>query len=170
MYELIKQEGSNHTLTKEAFVRQVEQARGTLYRVTFAYLRQECDRLDAVQETLLKAWQGLGRLKREEYFRTWLTRILIRECINIQRSQRRMTPTEILPDAPTPETSSNPELREAILSLPEQLRITVVLFYMEGYSVDEIAQTLRVSRGTVCSRLARARKQMKLKLEEEAVW
>lgn len=157
-------------MTKEEFVQQVDQARGTLYRVTCAYLRQECDRLDAVQEALLKAWQGMGKLRQEAYFRTWLVRILIRECVNIQRSQRRMAPTEILPDVSAPETAQSLELREAILALPEQLRITVVLFYMEGYSVEEIARTLRVPRGTVCSRLARARRQMKLELEEEAVW
>lgn len=155
-------------MTKEEFVRQVEQARGTLYRVAFAYLRQECDRMDAVQEALLKAWQGLGRLRTEEYFRTWLTRILIRECVNIQRSQRRVAPMETPPDIPAPDTSINLELREAILALPEQMRIIVVLFYMEGYSVEDIARTLHVPRGTVCSRLARARKQMKRKLEEEA--
>lgn len=157
-------------MTKDAFIRRVEEMRCSLYRVACAYLRQECDRLDAVQEALLKAWQGAPRLREERYFSTWMIRILIRECVNIQRAQRRMIPAERIPDTAAPEASQNPELFQAIQSLPEPMRITVVLYYMEEQSVDEIAGILRVPRGTVCSRLARARRQLKQQLEEEVAW
>lgn len=155
-------------MTKEEFARQAENCRLTLYRVACAYLQNEMDRADAVQEALLKAWQGVKWLKEEAYFKTWLTRILIRECINIQRRQKRVVPVETVPErAAAP--SEDPALREAILALPKELRITVVLHYMEGYTLDEIAKTLRVPRGTVASRLSRARQQLKNYLEEETV-
>ena len=57
----------------------------------------------------------------------------------------------------------------AILALPEKLRIVIVLYYMEAYSVEEISKALRVPRGTVCSRLARAREQLKRTWKEEAM-
>ncbi len=155
-------------MTKEAFVRQVEAMKGPMHRVACAYLRQESDRLDAVQEALLKAWRALPKLKNEAYFQTWLIRILIRECVNIQRHQRRMIPTETVPDRPAEENSQNPGLRDAILALPEQMRIVIVLRYMEETPVEEIARILRLPKGTVCSRLARARRRMKEYLKEEA--
>ena len=164
----MQQKGAN-TLTQEEFIRQVEESKGTLYRVSCAYLRQEQDRADAVQEALLKAWQGLGHLKEEGYFRTWLIRILIRECVNIQRKQKRMIPSDVLPDRPYESQGTNAELREAILRLPEGMRLAVVLFYMEGYPVEEIAKIMRVPKGTVCSRLARAREKIKETLKEDAI-
>ncbi|MBR1585705.1 MAG: sigma-70 family RNA polymerase sigma factor [Clostridia bacterium] len=156
------------TLTKEEFIRQVEENRGAMYRVTCAYLRQEHDRLDAVQEALLKAWQGLPWLREAAYFRTWLIRILIRECVNIQRRQKRVIPTESVPEPPREENSADPALREAILALPESMRIVVVLFYMEGYPVEDISRILKLPKGTVCSRLARAREKIKQAMKEEA--
>ena len=155
-------------MTKEAFIREVEEARGTLFRVACAYLKQEADRNDAVQEALLKAWKNLRKLREESYFRTWLIRILIRECVNIQRGQQRTWPVERVPEKSTEETGRDIGLRDAILALPEPLRIVIVLKYMEEYPVEEIARILRVPKGTVCSRLARARRRMKEYLKEEA--
>ena len=155
-------------MRKEDFVRQVEEMRLPMYRVSCAYLRQEADRLDAVQEALLKAWKALPRLKEEKYFKTWLNRILIRECVNIQRHQARVTPVEDVPPPVWQGESGNPELRDALLRLPENQRIVIVLFYMEGYPVDEIGRILRLPKGTVCSRLNRARAQMKAMMKEEA--
>jgi RNA polymerase sigma factor (sigma-70 family) len=51
-----------------------------LYRIACAFLRSEADRLDAMQETALKAWQYRDRLREEQYFRTWITRIMVNEC------------------------------------------------------------------------------------------
>ena len=155
-------------MTKEAFIRRVEEAKGTLYRVACAYLRQEADRNDAVQEALLKAWKSLPWLREEAYFRTWLVRILIRECVNIQRHQMRMRPTDTIPQPPAVDHSGNPALRDAILSLPEPFRAVIVLYYMEEYSVEDIARILRLPKGTVCSRLARARQRMRETMKEEA--
>ena len=155
-------------MTKEEFVRQAEEMRLPMYRVASAYLRQESDRMDAAQEALMKAWQALPRLKEERYFKTWLIRILIRECVNIQRRQRRVMPMERLPEMETREMEPPSPLREAILALPENQRIVIVLYYMEGYTVEEIMKALRLPKGTVCSRLNRARQRLKEYLTEEA--
>ncbi len=155
-------------MTKEEFTARAEELRGPLYRVACAYLRREQDRLDAVQEALLHAWESRHKLRQEAYFKTWLTRIMIRECVNILRQQKRLIPTESIPEPPMEEPSGNPALRDAILALPKELRIVIVLFYMEGYSTEEISRILRTPKGTVCSRLSRARKMLKDTLQEEA--
>ena len=61
-----------------------------LYQIACAFLRCEPDRQDAMQETALKAWQYRDRLREAQYFRTWITRIMVNECRMICRKSRRM--------------------------------------------------------------------------------
>ena len=151
-------------MTREDFADRVTAAQGRLYRIARGYLRQEADCLDAISETIARAWQKLVTLREERYFDTWLTRILIRECINIQRRQKRVMPMEKLPE--TADAGENDALCAALDELPQKLRTVVVLHYMEGYAVDEIARILRTPRGTVCSRLKTARERLRALLEE----
>ena len=72
-------------MDREEFARRIVDAQGSMYRVACSYLSCEQDRLDAVGEAILKAWQKLYTLRDEQRFSTWLTRILIRESIAIQR-------------------------------------------------------------------------------------
>ena len=65
-----------------------------LYRIACAFLRSEHDRQDAMQETALKAWQYRDRLREEQYFKTWITRIMVNECRMIIRKSKRMIVTD----------------------------------------------------------------------------
>lgn len=153
-------------MDKQEFARRVTQMQGSLYRVAASYLRGESDRLDAVAETVARAWEKRGTLRQEAVFATWMTRILIRVCVDIQRRQKRMTPVETLPDVPTREDASA-ALREAVDSLPQKLRTMVVLYYMEGYEVLEIARIMGTTKGAVCAGLSRAREKLRAMLGEE---
>lgn len=151
-------------MDRDEFAQRIRAAQEKLYRITYGLLREPQDRMDAVQEAILKAWCSLPRLRDEQYFDTWLVRILINECHNRQRAQARFVPLESVPE-PSQNTCGNPQLRDAILALPEKLRIPIILHYMEGYRTDEIAQMLRLPGGTVRSRLRRAREALKNMLE-----
>ena len=153
-------------MDKQEFARRVTQMQGSLYRVAASYLRGESDRLDAVAETVARAWEKRGTLRQEAVFATWMTRILIRVCVDIQRRQKRMTPVETLPDVPTGEDTSA-ALREAVDSLPQKMRTMVVLYYMEGYEVLEIARIMGTTKGAVCAGLSRAREKLRAMLGEE---
>ena len=153
-------------MDKQEFARRVTQMQGSLYRVAASYLRGESDRLDAMAETVAKAWEKRGTLRQEAVFATWMTRILIRVCVDIQRRQKRMTPVETLPDVPTREDTSA-ALREAVDSLPQKMRTMVVLYYMEGYEVLEIARIMGTTKGAVCAGLSRAREKLRAMLGEE---
>ena len=153
-------------MAKQEFARRVTQMQGSLYRVAASYLRGESDRLDAVAETVARAWEKRGTLRQEAVFATWMTRILIRVCVDIQRRQKRMTPVETLPDVPTGEDTSA-ALREAVDSLPQKMRTMVVLYYMEGYEVLEIARIMGTTKGAVCAGLSRAREKLRAMLGEE---
>lgn len=155
-------------MDKQEFADRVHAMQERLYRLAYGQLREEQDRRDAVQEAILKAWQSRERLRDEAYFETWLVRILINECHNIQRAGRRIFPVERLPEQPYVEENmegSDEELREAILALPMKLRLPVMLHYIEGYTTEEAGRILHVPVGTVRSRLKKARELMKAELD-----
>ncbi len=154
-------------MDKEQFARRVTDLQGSLYRVAASYLQGESDRLDAVSDAIARAWEKRHTLREEAYFRTWITRILIRECVNIQRRQRRSIPV-----AQTPETAQDEDerviaLRAALERLPQRHRTMVVLHYMEGYDVRETARIMGTTKGAVCAGLARARDALRRMIGEE---
>ena len=153
-------------VTREDFEGRVLDAREKMYRVARSYLQGEQDCLDAVSEAVLRAWQKRSSLRREEFFDTWLMRILMRECVNIQRRQRRMVPVENVPEGPAPD-GNVAALRDALDALPPKLRTVTVLHYMEGYDVSELSRLLRVPKGTVTSRLHMARGRLRELLKED---
>ena len=156
-------------MEKAEFADRARMAAGKMYHVTCAYLRNESDREDAIQDALLRAWQKKSGLRDERYFETWLIRILIHVCTDMAKRQRRMIPTDTLPDQPeAPKDIENIALREMIDALEPNLRILVVLCYVEGYELKEAAAMLRLPVGTVKSRLSRARNQLRTILEKEA--
>ncbi len=155
-------------MNKSEFGKAVLSLQSTMYRLSCAYLKGEHDRLDAISEAVLKCWIKLDTLKNQDSFRSFLLRILIRECVNIQRKQGRMIPTEMPETAePAPDPFEQEALRQAMDRLPEHLRVTLMLHYMEGMEVKEIARVLGTTKGAVCSRLKRGRDQLREMLSQE---
>jgi RNA polymerase sigma-70 factor, ECF subfamily len=147
-------------MTKECFTREIIALTDTMYGVSSTYLDSRDDCADAVQESILKAWARLHTLKREEYFRTWVIRILINECKNARKKQRPMLTLALIPEQSAPPHQDH-ELLDAVMALPEKYRVPLVLYHCEGYSVDEIASILHAPKGTVLSRLHRGREMLK---------
>ena len=140
-----------------------------LYRVSMAMLKNEHDAQDAVHEAILLAYQNRSQLRQEEYFGTWLTRILINQCRKILKARKRYADVgDALPDVAS---RDNPylsvEIGEAIDNLPEKIRLCVILYYIEDYSVKEIKEILHIPEGTVKSRLSKGRTKLKEWLGEE---
>ena len=157
-------------MDKDAFAARVTVMQQSLYRVAASYLRGEADRLDAVCEAVARAWEKRGTLRDERLFATWLTRILIRECVNIQRRQRRTVPVDTLPEqAQEDESDVVRSLREALETLPQRQRTMVVLHYMEDYDVREVARIMGTTRGAVCAGLSRARDALRRRIGEDIV-
>ncbi len=153
-------------MNKDAFVDKVLEVESTLYHVSKSILIHDEDCEDAVQGAILKAYDKLGTLKKEEYFKTWLVRILINECYSLKRKECSMVSyEEYFEFAKADDKKDYSELYLAIQKLPERIRITIALYYAEGYSVEEIKQILKIPAGTVKSRLAKGRKLLKIKLE-----
>lgn len=156
-------------MTKNAFIREVRDAETMLYHVAKSILKNDADCCDAVQETLLKAYEKLSTLKKEKFFRTWITRILINECNGIIRKRKNIIPyEEYMENAQMFEENRYDHLYMAIMELPEKLRILITLYYMEGFSLKEISEILNIPEGTIKSRLSKARELLKEQLFDEA--
>lgn len=152
-------------MDKDFFVKEIEAHSGMLYRVAYTILRSDDACKDALQDTALKAWEKRGTLKEPRYFRTWITRILINTCYDTQRKRRRMVSIE---DVPEPQVAApDISLTMALQSLPEKLRLPLVLYYSEGLTYAEIAQTLRLPMATVRGRIHRAKGQLRKELGAE---
>ena len=155
-------------MDKDRFARRVTDLQGSLYRVAASYLQGESDRLDAVSDAIARAWEKRHTLREEAYFRTWITRILIRECVNIQRRQKRSIPVEQMPEAVAEDEDERvAALRGALEQLPQRHRTMGVLHYMEGYDVRETARIMGTTKGAVCAGLARARDALRRMIGEE---
>lgn len=141
-----------------------------MYHVAKTLLRNDADCADAIQEAIVKAFSGVHTLRKDSYGKTWLVRIVINECYAIMRREKRMVSLEdasfqdISFQERVVEQGDYSDLYEALSRLPEETRLTVTLYYMEGYHVKEIAALMKTTQSAVKSRLMRARARLREEL------
>lgn len=152
-------------MTKETFSERVLECEQTLYRVSMSMLKNETDCEDAVQSALLAAYEKLDTLKNEEFFKTWLVRILINICNQQLRTKNRVISLQDYTDTPSVSDDCNIDVKIALEQLPVRIREVVVLYYIEDFSVKEISQILKIPNGTVKSRLSKGRSLLKLSMK-----
>lgn len=150
-----------------SFIQLCTESMTAFYRVAISILRKQQDAEDAVQQAFMKGWTSRKRIWKGSE-QAWMMRIVINECRNIQRYRMRVSPSENLPEA----SSDWPDmaLRVAVDALPENLRLPLLLKYMEALSEKEIAIALQLSVPAVKSRLHRARQTLRNELNEEVEW
>ena len=108
----------------------------TIYRLALQYTRQPPDAEDVLQEVLLERCRRTKPFQSPEHERRWLLRVAVNKSRNLLRAGRRR-PTVPLDEALAEYTPAEPSYRalyEAVLSLPRDYRLTVDLYYYEGYS------------------------------------
>jgi RNA polymerase sigma-70 factor (ECF subfamily) len=163
---------------EEAELRREFEARltecGTLaFRVARGVLRDSADAEDVAQEALLQAFRRFRHLRDRSRFRAWLVRIAFRLALDQSRSSRRRERRETLwaVAAVRPTTEDLAATREfgrrvekALETLPEKLRLVLLLSAMDGHSLEEVADLLHLPVGTVKSRLHNARRRLAEKL------
>ena len=148
----------------DAFVELMERNKQSMYKVAKAYLKREEDVADAISETILDCFEHMEKLKEESYFGTWLVRILINNCKNMLRRNGRMgytDRTEMFEQNISGEDEKTREFLAYLEPLEEEDRMLMILFYVWGFRVREIAEFLKVNEATVKSRLQRGRRKIK---------
>jgi RNA polymerase sigma-70 factor (ECF subfamily) len=168
-----------------AFHRLVDRHAPGLFRAAMSLTKTRSDAEDLLQESLVGAYRGLARFNGKSSVKTWLTSILVRQAakswrkvkkyhgtLSIQAAAERDRPID---DASLEVASSSDhvdrkiDLMQVLKTLPEEYRQALVLREFQGLSYEEIAQALGIPRGTVDSRIHRARQELRDRLKSYGV-
>lgn len=143
-----------------------------LYKVAIAITKNEDDALDCIQETILQSYISIKNLKNDEYFKTWLIKILINKCNELlKKNKKRLNIDATITGNSQIEDADKIDIRDSIDSLDDELKILIVLYYYEDMSINDISEVLNIPQGTIKSRLSRARNKLKkmLDINEEVI-
>lgn len=151
----------------------IDEHAAAVYQLAFGILRDRGLAEDVVQETMIKAWRGLGDFRGDASTRTWILRIAHNAAIDALRRRRDATlaPEDLPETGRLPDDTTDPAartagrsdlatLRDALSELDQLSRSIVVLREIEGLSYQEIADTLGISTALVKTRLLRARRAL----------
>lgn len=156
-------------LNQEQFCAQVISCQDTLFHIAKAILCSDEDAEDAVQEAICSAFANRAGLRETEKFKPWITRILTNKCYDICRKRRvivDLSDVENVLPAPDTNTPEKLALWQAVMMLSDDLRVTITLFYYEGFSIREISSIQGITQAAVKSRLSRGRTRLRQLLEE----
>ncbi|MCA1055652.1 sigma-70 family RNA polymerase sigma factor [Rossellomorea aquimaris] len=139
-----------------------------LYRMAISYLKNEDDAIEAIQETTYRAYKGIKKLRKNEYFTTWLIRILLNYCHDeIKKKKRVIYSDRLLHSMEAPEKNSSIETEDAIHSLNEPYRNVIMLKYLHDLKISEIAEILECPEGTVKTWLHKGLGLLRSQLKEK---
>lgn len=155
---------------KEAFQALIHIEKEKLYKIAFVYMRNEEEALEVFQETVYQALVSISTLRNNEYFSTWLTRILINTAISLLKKKQKVVPmtSEIIENVEHTgqmEIEDRLDLLEALKELEEKYKTVLLLRFYNDYSVKQIASVLNDPEGTVKTNIHRGLKALKIKLK-----
>lgn len=153
-----------------------------IFALCFGMLTREDEARDAAQETFIAAYRNLGNFRGEAKVSSWLHRIAVNQCLTVKRRAKTrseeflddesneeervfVAPIRLSPSNKTEEKERLAIVRQAVGSLPVELRQVVVMKEFEEMTFQEISETLELPLSTVKSRLYTALKQLRMKLE-----
>lgn len=154
-------------MTKEEFTCLAQKYMDTVFRVVMNYLKNKTDADDVTQNVLLKLYKSDMHFESEAHIKNWLIRVTLNECKNLLRFPwQKHVPLEDYSEMLQIQEPEHRDMLKVVMALPVKYRMILYLYYYEGYATAEIAELLKVPNGTVRTRLARGREQLKKMLEE----
>ena len=146
-----------------------------LYKICFLILKNEQDTKDVLQETFLIYYTKQPKLESEEHKKAWLIKVSQNKCKEFLRFHKRhaaipledMEETLVITDGMN---ANDKEFLSIIWDLDYKLKSVVILHYIEGYTVNEVASLLKTSPSAVKKRLQRAREKLSVKFKGEVAY
>jgi RNA polymerase sigma-70 factor (ECF subfamily) len=146
-----------------------------LYKICFLILKNEQDTKDVLQETFLIYYTKQPEFESEEHKKAWLIKVSQNKCKEFLRFHKRhvnisledMEETLVITDGLS---GSDKEILSLVWDLDYKLKSVVILFYIEGYTVKEVAEILHTTPSAVKKRLQRAREKLSVKYKGEIVY
>ncbi len=149
-----------------------------VYKIAYVYVKDKHMAEDIFQEVFYKVMKSYHQFREDSHIKTWIIRITINTCKDYLRSSwlRRVTLTEkyeestdVIMPSDFIKQEENQVLYDAIYKLPSKYKEVVILYYFKEYSYEEISEVLRIPKGTVQSRLSRAKLKLKQLLINEVI-
>ncbi|MCA1623020.1 MAG: RNA polymerase sigma factor [Acidobacteria bacterium] len=170
----------------DAFGEIVKRWERKIFALCFGMLTREDEARDAAQETFIAAYRNLKNFRGEAKVSSWLHRIAVNQCLTTKRRAKTrsesfldgeksanekvfVAPARLSPSRTTEQNERLYFVRQAVNSLPADLRQVVVMKEFEEMTFQEISETLRLPLSTVKSRLYTALKQLRMKLEKSQI-
>ncbi len=154
-------------MTEICFSEKYGMFRNTVFSVIFNYLKNTDDASDIMQEVFIRLYNTDTEFQSDEHMKAWLIRVAANLSKNFLRDNRRRQTEVLTEDIPYFDKSTDSDLLQLVLALPEKYRIPIHLHYYEGYQVSEIAQILEMPVSTVKVHLMRGREKLRGSLEME---
>ena len=154
---------------RQALHEPAAQYQDNLFAVAFNICQNAQDAEDVIQDTFVQYYTTKKEYENEQHIRAWLIRVTVDKAKNVTRAfwRRNRVSIEGYMETLVFETPESENLFETVMKLPERYRIVIHLYYYEDYSVNEIADILKLSESNVKTRLSRGRAMLKNVLKEE---
>jgi len=162
-------ENADIILPAETNSQVIEHYAPMVYRIALTKTKSTFDADDIFQEVFLRLAQA-GPFDSEEHRKAWLIRVTI-NCCNSHFSapwRKHITSLEDMEEAAVEMEERDFDLYRQVLALPQTMREVILLYYYEGMSIREIAETLHTSEVNIKKRLSRGRQKLKMELEQES--
>ncbi len=156
---------------EERFLALININQQKLYRIAYSYVRNKDNALDIIQEAVYKGYISYHKVRKPEYEKTWITKIVINTAIDFLRKNKKVVPMDMNifetgVDSDIDHIGEKMAIENALENLTERQRTVVILRYFEDMKLKEIADILDEPISTIKSLLYRALKIMKLDLRE----
>ncbi|WP_243279213.1 sigma-70 family RNA polymerase sigma factor [Romboutsia sp. 1001713B170131_170501_G6] len=166
-YKLIEQAQSG---CDESFEKIINMYKEYLYKTAFLYTKNEHDALDIYQETVYKAYINISKLRNQNLFKTWITKILINNVNMKNRHYSKFQDEEVedyIGEISYSSIEENIDLYDAIDSLDEKYKTPIILQYFQDLTTSQIAEVMECNENTVKSYIRRGKKKLYDILKEE---
>lgn len=154
--------------SNENFPLLVQRYKDTVFRLAYSYTKNHFDADDVTQDVLLQLYKTDKAFESEAYLKNWLMCVTVNQCKNLFRAPwRKHENLEDYANTLVFQEEDSNDLFCMVMGMDQKYRVTLLLHYYEGYSIQEIAQIMKVPEKTVSTRLSRGRKILKEILTKE---
>ncbi len=146
---------------KEALLQLIMAEKGDYYKLAFTYMGNSHDAMDAMEDMIVKVYENINKLKKEEAFYSWSKTILVNSCKELLRKQKKLVliddwqviGNESISSQPFIKNEQQIDIQEMLLHLNEHQKEAIQLKYIHDYDYKTIAKLTNSSVGTVKSRV-----------------
>ncbi len=155
---------------KDAISTLIDEYKEYLYKTAFLYVKNEHEAIEICQETVYKAIINIHKLREVKYFKTWITRILINNINDMNRSKSKFVDNfeqiELIEDITYENLEEKIDLYNAIDILDEKFKTPIILQYFHDMTIKEIAEILESNENTIKTYIRRGKERLYKILKE----